>query len=715
MKGTDADRASRFLASLLQSSRGLCSLSDSPDPGAMQLGYRSLPLLLSAILLVPQRGSAQVPDSTRTDTTVFRVEGIRVQATRPVTTVGGASAFEVELDSMRLPAAATTEEVLRELPALHLRTNSRGEAEVTIRGSESRQVAVLVDGVPVTLGWDARTDVSVLPAGAVKDVTVVRGLSTLLHGPNVLGGVVEMQVGQGRGFPPASSLNASFGLDQTGAFGTSAVGERPFETGGGQGIIRVGASYRDSPGFPLPGGVSEPVETGDDLRLNTDSNNLNGFAAVRYQADDEGVWGSFSASTFQAERGIAAELGAEDPRRWRYPDIRRTLVAVSGGTGQRETPWGQGDLEAAVGLDFGHTEINSYRTLDYEEVVGTEEGDGRTLTFRLLGDHSLGRRGEFRAAFTLSDIFHEATEDGVPEEFQQRLMSLAGETVWRLLDNPTGTVESLRLSFGGAWDRANTPKTGGRTSLGTIDDWGSRVGLSALMNDGATLVHAGLSRRGRFPSLRESYSEALDRFVPNPDLSPEHLVSLEGGVTTRVGAGELQVVGFHNRLSDAIRRITLSDGMRQRINSDELTSTGVEVLFSQALGAATVGGDLLLQDVTLTDPGAAASMEPENMPEQQGRIWLKLPLPAEINADTELEYTGSQFCQDPDSGVDVELDGGTWWNAGLSRIWSLSPAGMWSGRIETRVSALNLGDNTLYDQCGLPRQGRMFSFQVRLF
>ena len=682
----------------------------------MRPGSRTL-LLAALIAAVPNSTPlrAQVPDSTRTDTTVFRVEGIRVQATRPVTTVGGASAFEVELDSMRLPAAATTEEVLRELPALHLRTNSRGEAEITIRGSESRQVAVLVDGIPLTLGWDARTDVSILPAGAVKDVTVVRGLSTLLHGPNVLGGVVEMQVGQGRGFPPVSSLSATIGLDQTGAFGTSAVGERPFDTGGGEGMIRVGASYRDSPGFPLPGGVSEPVDTGDDLRLNTDVNNLNGFAAVRYQADDEGVWGSFSTSTFKAERGIAAELGAEDPRLWRYPDVRRTLVAVSGGTGQRETPWGQGDIEAAVGVDLGHTEINSYRTMDYDEVIGTEEGDGRTLTFRLLADHSLGRRGELRAAFTVSDIHHEATEDGVPEEFQQRLSSAAAETVWRLVDDPSGAVESLRLSFGGAWDRGTTPKTGGRTSLGTIDDWGARVGLSALMNDGATLVHAGVSRRGRFPSLRESYSEALDRFVPNPDLSPEHLVSIEGGITSRLGSGELQVVGFHNRLSDAIRRITLSDGMRQRINSDELESTGVEVLFSQALGRATVGGDLLLQNVTLTDPGAAASTEPENMPEQQGRLWLRLPLPAGIDADTELEYTGSQFCQDPDSGVDVELDGGSWWNAGLSKVWNLSPMGVWAGRVETRVSAVNLTDTALYDQCGLPRQGRMFSVQLRLF
>ncbi|HSM04491.1 MAG TPA: TonB-dependent receptor [Longimicrobiales bacterium] len=675
---------------------------------------RSLPAL-PCTLLVATAAAAQQPDSVRTDTAVFRVEGIRVQATRPVTTVGGASAIEISLDSLSVPVAATTEEILREIPALHLRTNSRGEAEITVRGSESRQVAVLVDGVPLTLSWDARTDVSVLPAGAVKDVTFVRGLSSLLHGPNVLGGVVEMKVGQGRSFPARSSMAASAGLDHTGAFGTEVVGETPFETRGGQGVVRVGAGYRDSPGFPLPGGVDEPIPTDDGLRLNTDMNNVNGFAAVRYQGDDDGAWGSLSASTFKAERGIAAELGAEDPRLWRYPDIRRTIMALSGGTGQRDTPWGRGDLEASVGVDLGQTEIQSFTDRGYDEVDGLEQGDSRTLTFRALGDHSLGSRGELRAAFTLSDIFHESTEDGVAEEYEQRLMSLAGETIWRLLDDPTATVETLRLSLGGAWDRGTTPKTGGRTSLGTLDDWGARVGLSALLNDGATLVHAGLSRRGRFPSLRESYSEALDRFVPNPDLRPEHLVSLEGGITTRVGSGDVQVVGFHNRLDGAIRGITLEDGMRMRVNSDELESTGVEILFSQSFGAVAVGGDLTLQKVTLTDPGTALSTEPENMPEQAGRAWIELPLVAGISADAEVEYTGSQFCQDPNSGADVELDGGSWFNAGVRKVWDLSSSRNLASRLETRAGVVNIGDTALYDQCGLPRQGRLFQFQVRVF
>jgi outer membrane receptor protein involved in Fe transport len=305
--------------------------------------------------------------------------------------------------------------------------------------------------------------------------------------------------------------------------------------------------------------------------------------------------------------------------------------------------------------------------------------------------------------------------DGEFSDYQQRLMSLAGETGLRLVEDHAAVLESLRLSLGGAWDRGSTPRTGGLESLGTLDDWGARLGFTAVVNDGATAVHGGISRRGRFPSLRETYSEALNRFVPNPDLHPEHLLAFESGVTTRLGDGELQVVGFHHRLTDAIRRITLPDRKRMRINSDEIRSTGLEVLFSQSLGSMSLDGDVTLQKVDLIDPETSLSSEPENMPEQSGRMRLSVPLFAGFSGSAEAAYTGSQFCQHPDTGADVKLEGGTWWNGLLSRIWNLPTSSGMVQRLETVVSVDNLGDVALYDQCGLPRAGRLFRFQVRVF
>jgi outer membrane cobalamin receptor len=92
------------------------------------------------------------------DTAVIPLGAIVVRGARPVTIAGGASALEVNVDSLRAPPAPTLEEILRRVPLVQVRINSRGEAQFSLRGSgsDARQVAVLIDGIPINLGWDHR-------------------------------------------------------------------------------------------------------------------------------------------------------------------------------------------------------------------------------------------------------------------------------------------------------------------------------------------------------------------------------------------------------------------------------------------------------------------------------------------------------------------------------------------------------------------------------
>jgi iron complex outermembrane receptor protein len=671
------------------------------------------PFALTFVL--PASLVAQVRDTTRADTTVFRVQQIVVEARRPVTTVGGAAAVEVRVDSLLLPASATLEDVFRALPMLHVRRNSRGEAEISARGSESRHVAVLVDGVPLTLAWDSRADISVIPATAPQEIGFVRGLSSVLHGPNVLGGVVEIGVGRSFFQPARSSLSLTTGFDDVGGYAGSATGSVPFETTSGQWLLRAGAGFHDKPGDPLAGGVTDRPGGEDGLRLNTDARNVDGFAALRYHANG-GQWFSFSGASFRVERGIAAELGVadDDARFWRYPHVSRTVAVLSGGTGDRDSPFGgRADLEASFGLDFGRTEIDAFTGSDYDQTSEFENGDDRTLTVRLLGDQTLGSRADLRGAFTLSDIRHEETLPDAEATYRQRLWSLGSEVIVRLFENGD-RINSLRLSVGGAYDVGDTPESGGREPLGKMSEWGGRIGMSMGVANGNALFHAGVSRRGRFPALRELYSGALNRFAPNPDLVPEHLVAMEAGVTTRLGNGEFQAVAFRHQLNDAVVRITLPDRRFIRVNRNELESKGLEFLLTQTLGPVSVGGDLTLQSVDLTDTDAEVTNRPENLPETFGSVHAQVPIAFDIAASAEARYTGSQFCIDPGTGEDAELDAGTRLSGGLSRVWRVGGTGMLS-RLETRVSVDNLADTAIYDQCGLPQAGRLFRFQLRLF
>jgi iron complex outermembrane receptor protein len=655
-------------------------------------------------------------DSTRTDSSVVTLPALEVRGTpTPVANVGGTSGLQARLDSLRLPAATTFEQVLRQLPMLHVRRNSRGEAELSVRGSESRQVAVLVDGVPLTLAWDGRADVSVIPATAPQTIQFIRGLSSMLYGPNVLGGIVEMGVGRSFFQPPSATADLASELDHLGGVGTRGSLTLPFASANAGWLVRAGGSHRDSPGFPLARNVVEPVPTTNDVRVNTDATNVDGFLAVRYQ-NYGGPWFSFSGSTFTAERGIAAELGIEDGARfWRYPHVSRTFMVASGGTGDQPTPLGRGDLEASIGLDLGRVDIDSYTDRTYTTRDAFENGKDRGLALRLLGDHSIATRGDFHAAFTLSDVRHDEILPDGNARYRQRLWSVGGETTWRIIEQGAG-IEWLRMSAGGAYDVAVTPESGGREPLGTISQWGGRVGATVGLRGGNTLLHGSVSRRGRFPSLRELYSGALNRFAPNPDLKPEKLLAIEAGVTTRAGAGELQVVGFRHVLHDAVVRTTLPDRRFLRVNRDRLTSLGLELLASVVIGPVALGGDVTLQSVEITDTRASVTHEPENLPGLFGSAHAGVPLPFGARAFAVARYTGRQYCIDPGTGEDSRLSAGATFGAEVARTWHLRPGGGgWFGRLDTRVAVDNLGDVALYDQCGLPQPGRLFRFQLRIF
>ena len=679
---------------------------------------RSLPAVVAWALAMPAGAQAQDPPGPPPPDSVRLLSGINVRVPRPALISGGSSAVELFLDSVSARPAATMDEVLRAMPLIQIRSNSRGEAQPSLRGAGDRQIAILMDGVPLTLGWDHRTDMSIIPLTAARSITLVRGLSSVLYGPNTLGGVVQVDLTRGarlieRVDPPAFGLS----WDHAGGTTLSATAGYLVDGDGGQLVIRTGAGFQDREGAPLAGAVkSDPgfrqefLRDGD-LRLNSDSRRMDGFVTGRYRADG-GAWASLSASGYDAERGVPPEAHQDEPRLWRYPEQRRLIAAISGGTGLRETRGGSGDVEASLGIDLGSTLIEQFSSEAFETVEGTEASDDRVITARLLGEHTLGSGADLRASATYADVSHdEVLNGGGPSSYRQRLWSLGVESEVRV--GPRGLTS---LTVGGVLDYADTPESGPMPRLEGTLDFGARLGASSLVSEGL-LLHGVFSRRSRFPSLREIYSGALGRFEPNPDLGPEILVGAEAGFTLSRGASEVQVVGFHHRFEDGIVRtsFTGADGLPrfQRVNQDEVRSTGLEFLLVRGFGPTTVTGDLTIQDVMGIEPGGT-EVELEYEPSVMGRVGLEVPLPVELRGSGDLRFVGEQRCENPEIGGLQPLSASTSVDLALRRIFSFGRGGPLR-RLDASASLRNVTDAAVFDQCGLPRPGRLLQFQLRLW
>ena len=675
---------------------------------------------VAALALAMARGplGAQQRDTVPPDT-AKRLVPVTVTESRAVGAVGGASTVSIKPGELRSSPAPLLEEALRESPFVHVRQNSRGEMEISVRGSDSRQAAVLLDGVPITLGFDHRADPSLVPLTGAQNLVIVRGLSSLLNGPNTLGGTIEVSHDDAFGRLGTGRLWGGAGVDENAAYLASIGAGRDYPgVWGGELAVRAGATHRDRQGFALPSGAPDPTAV-DGLRTNSDMRESDGFATMRWRGRaGRGV--GLLISAFDAERGVPPEEHIADPRLWRYPYHTRVVATLSANAGSFATPLGFATIDGGVGYNDGRSKIESYSDRSYRTVVDEEIGEERTWTSRMRFTHSLPAGAQLRAALTGAAVnYHELLPPDPVAVYEQHLWSGGVEA-----DIPVGDARRTSLSGGLVYDRASTPKTGGRTpGQESFDNIGWRAGMTRDVAT-HTRVHASASRRSRFPSLRELYSGALNRFVPNPDLEPETLLGFETGLTVdrslgRIPDATMQINAFHHDLTNAVVRIALPDGRFQRVNRDRIRSYGVELLGGLAFGdderrAVTLTGDATLQQISIANQIAGGIRHAENNPEVRGMLELGLPLPGRLRGFGNLRHVGKQYCLNSDTGAEMELAAGSEINAALERRLTLASRG--AVRTLRAVLALDNATNAaLYDQCGLPQPGRtlrlMFSFQ----
>jgi iron complex outermembrane receptor protein len=587
--------------------------------------------------------------------------------------------------------------------------------EVSMRGSESRQVAIMLDGLPLTIGWDHRADPSLIPATGVQSIKFVRGLSSLLNGPNTLGGIIDIGLGRSDlGASPDRELMVGTGVDMFGATVASIVGgARKALTPTTTFSMRAGGGYHDRDGFVRPDDLTD-LGPDDELRLNTQYQQYDGFATMRVQGG-RGQYVGLTGTGYSTERGVAPELHVEEPRFWRYPNQSRVLGILSAGTGVVATPFGYGSLEASAGYNRGTVEITAFTDATYSAVDSREWGDERLYDGHVRLSHSLPFGGDLRAAFTGARVQYGETLDTDPTaNYEQQLWSSGAEVEFPIANR-------FSLSGGVVNDASTTPESGGREPLGRSSRWGWRAGASMLAFGERARIHASVSERSRFPALRELYSGALNRFLANPDLEPETLFGTEVGISlvasqTAMRTLNFQVVGFHHDLDDAVVRTTLPDRRFFRVNRDQVRTAGVELFGSwvPTERGISLSADLLAQNIEVKDKTIPDGERlPEHQPEFRGGVELGVPLFMNIEGLAAVRHTGAQHCLHPDSGEFVKLGAETVGNLGVHRTWRLRRQGLLS-TLKTMIAMDNVTDSAVFDQCGLPQPGRTLRFGIQL-
>ena len=218
-------------------------------------------LIVAAGLIGLLAGTPQVSGAVEDDG-VFRLGEVVVSAEK--SGVEGTGTVDlITAEDIEVSGARTLDEALNLVPGLHIRTAGDGTPRLDVRGMRTRNVILLVNGVPINSTYDNQFDVSFIPAEHIAEIQVTRGASPVLYGPGGHAGVVNVITKQG-----TEGVHGSLGVE----YGQHDAWLGRASLSGGSEKLKMFASgsIMSKDDYPLSGSFDDTSEEGGKYRDNSD-------------------------------------------------------------------------------------------------------------------------------------------------------------------------------------------------------------------------------------------------------------------------------------------------------------------------------------------------------------------------------------------------------------------------------------------------------------
>ncbi len=579
------------------------------------------------------------------------------------------------------------------LPSVRVSTNSRGDSHFMVRGAPERHSQAFLDGIPLNLPWDERVDLETIPITGVGRLEGRRGLPTLLDGPGVIAGSVRILPPQLDGLLQKTQISAAAGENGLGRLGLTHQ-----QQVGDWELLGAGSLNRRD-GFPLPGT--------DDLRENSDLEQYSILLRASRPIAESGRL-NFLATGWSGEKGVPPEMHlGEDARFWRYPVRKRALLGAS--LAMAHQNW---DFNSMMAADFFAQEIDPRGPDQWGAPLS--EGDDYEKDFDRTGHAQAGVTRwlgtSSRISFQGNARYTQHREilyfGGPTNSYAQWLTGLVVEAEHRWAE-----VWSMRAGVG--WDHAATPESGDKNKADGFNAPAFNLRLSKELTRRSE-VYLSASQRSRFPSLRELYSGALGRFVPNPDLLPERQDMVEAGLSAQGSTWDLNGAAFLQYLHDGIEKEKIDGPGRQfrRVNRTKIRVPGLEISGGwKPRSNLKINGQHTILAARVETEGQY-NQPAEDRPDYLSHWSLNWSEYSGPGAMIEAAVTGPRWSADVSDDLDgiTRLPAAVRWNARLSWRWQWGDTAMEPGtEMEAHLRVDNAFDQWSNYQVGLPEPGRVFS------
>ncbi|KRA60061.1 TonB-dependent receptor [Caulobacter sp. Root655] len=520
----------------------------------------------------------------------------------------------IDAEALRKHQVVVVSDLLSRTPGVTVTRNGGvgGSTQVRIRGAESDQTAVLIDGVklndPSTTGGGY--NFATLLAGDVSRIEVLRGPQSTLWGSQAIGGVVNLITNTPDG--PLAGTATLEGGSRASAYARVGVG-----AGGDWGGWRLAAGQYTTAG-------------------------ISNF--------DKAMGGKEKDGYHNTAISGRADINVTD---WASLDVRASYAA---GRNEYDSslpapPYALGDT-----TDYGKTkELVSYvgaRLSNFDGALNSRIGYAYTQTDRDNYDPTQSAPKTFDARGTDSSLEYQGTWTINP--IWRAVFGAETERTWFRTASPSFSPDVIRRAVGmdSVYGQLQAKPVEGLTLTGGVrhddhDTFGGattyQAGAAWSPNAGATIFRANYGEGFKAPSLYQIYSPYGDR-----NLKPEEAKSWDLSVEHSVLDGRLRgSITYFNR--DTTNQIDfLSNNTPPNFgvyaNTAKTKADGVEVEASYAINSiVTVSGNYTNLDATNRSPGPNQGKDLARRAGETANADLAIDLPSGLNGGVSLQYVGHSF------------------------------------------------------------------------
>ena len=404
------------------------------------------------------------------------------------------------------------------------------QSSLYMRGTNSNQVLVLLDGVRINSATTGATAIDQLVLDQVERIEVVRGNASSLYGSEAIGGVIQIFTRKGKGVPSAN-ISGGVGSHDTQRL-TAGYGGESEDTS-----YNLQVSKDKTAGETAINPAIVPTVNPD--KDGYDNTSLSGNVRHAFNAGN-----TLAASIFRSRGDVQYDnaFGAATDQ----DTARSTISKYSLTSDNRPGEEWSSKLQLTQGEDDYRSYFNGAQTY-YVSTTNRQVGWQNTLAVNTSGNVLLGL-----------------------ENLEQHV---ASDTAYV---QTSRTVNSLLAGYAGNY---SVHQVQANIRQDRYSDFGvantGLLGYGLVFADGWRAT-ASVSNAFKAPTFNDMYWPSAWGYQGNPDLKPERSRNLEFGLHYEASGQHASLVYFDNRIHDMIDPgiTTPVNVNRAQINGLELTASG---------------------------------------------------------------------------------------------------------------------------------------------